>query len=153
MGFFDAFSNGTATANRSGGLLDQLSQQNGWTPDMRDGNVIVHIFKGDAITPQRGVTIGHLPGEPLVCFSCPCRATFTARSMTSPQLALFLARNNESVFGKWHITINDQGQVSAALGYTALTGGLNADFFKRICVMLLAEVAFVEQALHSQGML
>lgn len=148
MGFF---SNGTATASGTS-LLDRLSHENGWTPDVRQGNVIVHTFRGDARTPQRNVFIGHLPGEATVSFSSPCRTTWAARSMTTAQLALFLARNNESVLGKWSISIDD-GQVSAALKYTALTGGLTAELFKLICVGLLTEVAFVEEALHNQGML
>jgi hypothetical protein len=152
MGVFDLFTNGTATATRGGGLMDRLSQECGWTPDMRQGNAIVHHFKGDAVTPQRSVLIVHPPGDEMAMFSCTCRATFNARSMTTTQLALFLARNNESVFGKWQIAI-DSGQVTAHLRYTALVGGLTAEFFKVICVALLGEVAFVEEALHGQGML
>ena len=72
--------------------------------------------------------------------------------MTAPQLALFLARNDESVFGKWQITVED-GVASVHLRYTALTNGLDAEHFKLICTTLVNEVAFVEEALHRQGML
>ena len=155
MGLFDVFGNGTATATATrpgNGLMDRLSQQNGWTPDLRQGSVIVHYFQGDACSPRRDIVIAHPPGDEIATFSCACRARFAARSMTTPQLALFLARNSESVFGKWQITIED-GQVSAALRYMALTGGLDAGLFKAICLSLLAEVAFVEEALHGQGLL
>ena len=151
MGLFDLFSNGTATAT-SNGLIDRLSHENGWTPDVRRGDLIVHFFKGDAITPRREVIIVHPPRDLIATFSCACRAKFSARSMTTPQLALFLARNNESIFGKWQIAIED-GTVTADLRYTALATGLNAEFFKMICVKMVGEVAFVEEALRSQGML
>lgn len=151
MGFFDRLSNGTATATGES-LLDCLSRENGWTPDARHGNGIVHHFKGDAITPRRDVVIVHPPGDDLAMFGCTCRARFVARSMTTTQLALFLARNGESAMGKWMITLED-GEVTAHVRYTALVGGLDAKSFKAICLALLGEVAFVEEALHSQGML
>ena len=153
MGLFDVFSNGTSTATGPrGGLLDRLSQANGWTPDARQGHTIAHFFKGDAITPRRDVVIVHTPDDPFAVFSCACRAKFAARSMTTPQLALFLARNDQAMFGKWQISIED-GMVSAHVRYTALTEGLTPEIFKTICVTLVGEVAFVEEALHSQGML
>ncbi len=96
--------------------------------------------------------ITYKPDSPFATFSCKCRAAFAARSMTTPQLALFLARNNEAMFGKWQIAI-ENGQVSAHARYTALAGGLDAALFGMICVELVKEVAFVEEALHSQGML
>ena len=101
MGFFDVLNGiATATATMTGGdLMERLSHEVGWTPDLRQGSVIVHYFQGDAVTPRRDIVIAHPPGESFATFSCACRARFAARSMSSPQLALFLARNNESVFG------------------------------------------------------
>ena len=130
MGCFDSFTNGIATA----------------TP----GNTIVHTL-GDADTPQR-VLMTYSPGDTIALFSCECRAAFNARSMTTPQLALFLARNGESSYGQWHLKIDD-GQVTASMRYLALADGLDASRIKVICGELLKEVAFVEEALHSQGML
>jgi hypothetical protein len=147
MGWF----NGTATATGEN-LLDRLSRENGWTADARHGNGIVHYFNGDAITPRRDVVIVHPPGDELAIFGCTCRAKFVARSMTAATLALFLARNSESSLVKWQITIEDD-EVTAHLRYTALVGGLDAKAFKAICISLLAEVKFVEEALHGQGML
>lgn len=151
MRLFDVFSNGTATASGVS-LMDRLSQQNGWSPDMRRGNAIVHFFQGDAITPRRDLVIVHNPGQSFATFSCACRGSFNARSMTTAQMAIFPARNKETVFGDWQIAIED-GQVSAVLRYTALIGGLDAQLFKTICLALLGEVATVEQALHGEGLL
>jgi hypothetical protein len=154
MGLFGVFRNGTATATatRSGCRMDRLSHANGWTPDAREGNTIAHVFKEDARTPKRIVMITHDPHKEFATFGCYCRAVFNGRSMTRPQLALFLARNWESPLGKWHITLTD-GQVRAAVHYVALVKGLDAVLFKTICVALLQEVAFVEEALHNEGML
>jgi hypothetical protein len=147
MGWF----NGTATAS-GGSLMERLSQENHWTAVERQGNGMIHRFKGDAVTPSRDVIIVHTPGDEIAVFQCSCRASFVARSMTTSQMALFLARNNESIFGKWQFNIKD-GEVEAHLRYTALAGGLNSHVFRSICLGLVGEVAFVEEALHEHGML
>lgn len=151
MGLLDLFTNNGVDATGVD-LLVRLSRECGWAPDLRHGNAIAHYFNGDAITPRRDVIIVHRPGDPVVGFSCSCRAAFTARAMTAPQLALFLARNAESAYGKWQISVED-GVVRASVYYMALPGGLGAAAFKTICSALVNEVAYVEEALHSQGML
>jgi hypothetical protein len=151
MGLFDLLADRVSTVSDAG-LMDRLSRELGWPVDARHGHAIVHFFPGDAITPRRDVIIAHPPGHSIATFSCACRARFASRSMTAPQFALFLARNDESVFGKWQIAIED-GVVSVHLRYTALTGGLDAEHFKAICSSLVGEVAFVEEALRGQGML
>lgn len=143
---------GNRAATASGGsLLDHLCRENGWEPDERHGDGIVLYFDGDARTRQRSVIIVHPTGEHAV-FDCPCCARFEARSMAAATVALFPARNKESLYGKWMITIDD-GEVTPHCRYTALVGGLDAKIFKAICVGLLAEVAFVEEVLHGQGLL
>jgi hypothetical protein len=147
MGWF----NGAATASGRS-LMERLSHEVGWTPDAMQGDAIAHFFPGDAITPRRDVIIYHSPGQPIAVFSCVSRARFAARSMTAAQLALFLARNKESVFGSWEISIED-GVVTPRCSYTALTAGLDAGQFKVICANLIGQVAYVEEALHEQGTL
>lgn len=148
MGLPDRLADETATGER---LVERLVRINGFTPKLRSRDAITLDFEGDAITPHRYVHIAYA-GNSLVCFSCACRARFFARCMTAAQLALLLARNKEALLGNWQIAVED-GEVTASVHYTALTDGLNDLLFKVICQSLLGEVAFVEEALHTQGML
>lgn len=143
--------NGVAHAARET-FLERLCRENDWPIDLRDGIAIALYFNGDAVTSRRDVIVVHGPGDSVASFSCACRAGFVARDMTTPELALFLARNKESMFGKWQITVED-GIVRAHVRYAALAGGLDAAAFRSICAGLVGEVAYVEAALRSQGIL
>jgi hypothetical protein len=145
MKLFGRFGDRSATATDES-PIDRLIRENGWTPDVRHGHAFALAFKGDAITPSRDVYIAHTPGNAIATFSCGCRARFLASSMSPVQLALFLARNKQSLFGKWQITVED-GEVSAKVFYPALAAGLTAPVFKAICGSLLSEVAFVEESM------
>ena len=145
MGVFGRSGDGAATATDES-LIDRLIRENGWTPDLRHGHAFALTFKGDSITPSRDVNVAHTPGNAIATFSCACRAKFLASSMSPVQLALFLARNKDSLFGKWQITVED-GEVSAQVFYPALAGGLTAQVFKAICGSLVSEVAFVEETM------
>lgn len=135
-----------------GSQMERLSHEAGWTPDARNGYCIAHSFQGDHVTSRRDVIIAHPPNHPFATFSCACRARFAAQTMTPPQLAFFLSRNSESVFGKWQIALEND-LVTADLRYTALVGGLDAEHYRLICMGLVSEVAIVEATLRSQGML
>lgn len=137
----------TATGENS---IEGLLRELGWKPTVRHGHAFSLSFKGDAITPNRDVTIVHTPGNALVLFFCSCRARFLARSMGPVQLALLLARNKQALFGAWRITVED-GEVASEVYYPALAAGLTAKLLNAICASLLSEVAFVEAAMLGEA--
>jgi hypothetical protein len=145
MKLFGRSGNGAATAIDEN-PIDRLIRENGWTVDVRHGHAFSLSFNGDAITPTRDVTIVHTPGNALALFFCSCRCRFLASSASPVQLAMFLCRNKAALFARWQITV-EEGEIVAETYYPALAAGLTPPLFKAICNSLLAEVAWVEEAM------
>ena len=132
-------------------LLERLSKENGWTPDVIQQNSVVHHFEGRPGKPKLSVTIYHEPGSPLALFSCSSRAKGPGSSFSRMMVLTFFARD-ETPFANWRLTVED-GIANPKAFYAALVGGLDANMFKVICASLVGEVAFVEEVLEKQGTL
>lgn len=150
MGLFSSTSR--RVSGESFSTLDQLCQQNGYSIFGRQGDSVALEFKGDAVSPQRHVIVRHPDGDPLMGFTAICRGKFTDRTMPNAMLAGLLEHNNELPLGGWAIEDED-GTISLRLKYTALAAGVDAEYFGRICTMMLQDVAIIETEMHTRGVL
>jgi hypothetical protein len=132
--------------------LERLCQENGYSIFSRHGNSIALEFKGDAVSPHRHVIVRHPEGDPLMAFTAICRAKFTKRTLPNGMLAGLIEHNDELPLGGWAIE-DDDGTISLKLKYTALAAGVDAEYFGRICTMMLMEVATIEAEMQERGVL
>ncbi len=63
-----------------------------------------------------------------------------------------LEHNDELPLGGWAIEEED-GAISFKLKYTALAAGVDAEYFGRLCTMMLIDVASIEAEMQERGVL
>ena len=151
MGLFTNFARGFGGVTGNG-QLDQLCREIGWGIDERNGDGIALYFKGDRVSSRRTVIVIHPNGDQLMSFICKCRAVFSDRTLPDELLPAILIRNDDLTIGGWVAKL-DGGTISLSLRYTALSAGVDAASFSRICSLLIEEVAEVEANLHRNGLL
>jgi hypothetical protein len=146
MGFLNDFVKGMKDSR-----LERLCAELGWGVDERiDDKTFGLHFNGDRLTPKRVVYV--IDGDGMASFLCKCRAQFSSRTLPDDLLPAMLVRNVDVTVGAWQASV-DSGGVSLLLRYNALTAGMDAATFQRICTMMLREVAEVEAGLSGKGLL
>lgn len=151
MSLLEAISKGIASVTGKS-TLDRLCRENGYSIFSRQGDSIALEFEGDAVSPHRHVIVRHPEGDPLMAFTAICRAKFPAHKMPNAMLAGLLEHNDELPLGGWAIEEED-GSISLKLKYTALAAGVDAEYFGRLCTVMLMDVATIEAEMHERGVL
>ena len=149
MGFFTSAVSSAAKAINSGYTLstvERFCRELGWPVSERRGNKVT-VYLQDPIGHERPIVVN--------CSQFVILATFslvTLAEVPAEISGFLLCRNNELVYGKWGVSVED-GEAHFHLGYVMNAEGLNATSFIAICEEMATEAGGFDGRMQRAGLL
>jgi hypothetical protein len=160
-GFANGFVSATANSLRAGSqqglssngpaLIERLCQEVGWTVDERTSDGVVLYFN-DPVVRIRKVIVTE--GSKLMLLSTFSGASIPASRVPAEVMGYLLTRNTQMAAGAWQASVMDNDRnVSFALAYYALVGGLDGATFKIFCEAMVKEAHEFDVKMKAAGLL
>lgn len=149
MGFFTSAVSSAAKAINGGYTLaavERFSREAGWRVSERRGNKVT-VYLEDPIGFDRPIIVN--------CGQFLVMATFSLATMTEVPgeiSGFLLCRNDDLVYGKWGVAVED-GEAMFGLCYVRSLEGLDAVAFRSICEEMATEAGSFDGRMQRAGLL